>query len=481
MDNQIREQYIPNSFNKDILPTESSARTWKTRDYLTIWMGSVHNIPNYLVVGGLFALGFSVMQVFSAIMLAAILLALMMVLNGHAGSTYGIPFSIYLRSSFGEKGSIIIGTLRGVIAATFWFGFQTFAGSQAMLILIGKISPSFLTLGGDFNFFGLTLAQLIAFVIFWLFNIVFIIFGVDLLNRFTNILSIFVYVIFGGMAIWAVQLAGGIAPILNHIPQIAAGNEIILFIAGITAIIASWAAPIVNVSDFTRFATSTKAQVVGQSIGLVITYLLFAFASIAIIVGSEIAYGTPIWNVLDVVAYFDNYFAILLAVFTLCLTTLSVNITGNIVPAGYQMAALFPKKLNFKSGAFIISILGLIIMPWKWMEEATSIFTLLNMIGAMLGPVAGVMLAHYFIISKKKLDILSLYTGEGIYRYYFGFNIQAFFTIILTSLPCLLGQFIPMLEAFFQMSWVVGTGSAFILYILLARLFPQKASDRIHN
>lgn len=70
-----------------------------------------------------------------------------------------------------------------------WFGFQTFAGSQALSILLGKLWPGYLTLGGDWSFFGLTLPALISFLIFWLFNVALIYGGMDILGKFTNILS----------------------------------------------------------------------------------------------------------------------------------------------------------------------------------------------------------------------------------------------------------------------------------------------------
>ncbi len=470
-----REQLKKAGFNEDILPTKPEDRNWNVGNYATVWMGSVHNIPNYIAVGGLFALGMSVGQVFSVIISASILLAVAMVLNGHAGSKYGLPFSMLIRSSYGTKGAMIPGVLRGVIAAIMWFGFQTYAGSQALYILIAKLWPTFSTLGGDWNFFGLSLSGLISFLLFWLFNVALIYGGMGFLGKFTNILSPLVYIVFGGMAIWAIQLAGGIGPILAHTNTGASGNSVIVFLAGVTAIIAAWAAPIVNVSDFTRLARSTKVQAVGQTIGLVVTYVLFAVASIAIIVGSEIAFGTPIWNVLDVVARFDSAFAIGISVLTLCLTTLSVNVTGNIVPAGYQLASLFPKKLTFKSGATIAAIIGVLVMPWKLMENATSIFTFLNIVGGLLAPIAGVMLAHYFVVSKKELDLVELYSNNGKYNYTNGFNINALITTIVAGALCLIGNFVSFFQPLYSMSWIVGILSAFVLYSLLEMRNIKKA------
>lgn len=473
-----REQLKKEGFNEDILPTKPEGRNWNVGNYASVWMGSVHNIPNYIAVGGLFAIGMSVGQVFFVIMVASIVLALAMVLNGHAGSKYGLPFAMLIRSSYGNKGAMIPGVLRGVIAAIMWFGFQTYAGSQALSILIGKLWPTYLTLGGDWNLLGLSLPALISFLLFWLFNVALIFGGLDFLGKFTNILSPLVYIVFGGMAIWAIQLAGGIGPILAYTGEGASGNPVIFFVAGVTAIIAAWAAPIVNVSDFTRLARSTKAQAVGQTVGLVVTYLLFAIASIAIIVGSEIAFGTPIWNVLDVVARFDSTFAIAISVLTLCLTTLSVNVTGNIVPAGYQLASLFPSKLTFKSGAMIAAVIGILVMPWKLMENATSIFTFLSIIGGILAPVAGVMLAHYFVVSKAEIDLAELYSKNGKYNYKSGFNVNALVTTVIAGVLSLIGNFVPFFKPLYDMSWFVGIISAFILYSLLELRRNKSVSPR---
>lgn len=462
------EKAMADGYSADILPTKEEERNWGTGNFFTVWMGSVHNIPNYIAIGGLFALGLSVGQVFAAIMAASVVIATMLVLNGHAGSKHGLPFAMLLRLSYGPKGAMIPGVLRGVISAIMWFGFQTYAGSQALSILIGKLWPTYLTLGGDWSFLGLTLPALLSFLIFWSFNVALIYGGMGFLGKFTNILSPLVYIVFGGMAIWAINLAGGIGPILSYTGTGLPGNKIVIFFAAVTAVVAAWAAPIVNVSDFTKLAKSTKTQAVGQTVGLVVTYLLFAIASIAIIVGSEIAFGTPIWNVLDVVARFDGTFAIAISVLTLCLTTLSVNVTGNIVPAGYQLASLFPKKLTFKSGAIIAAITGILVMPWKLMENATSIFTFLNVIGGILAPVTGIMLAQYFILSKTNIDLNALYDSKkGKYYYTKGFNVNAIVTTIFAGAICLIGNFVPILKPLYDMSWFVGIITAFILYTLL--------------
>ncbi len=136
-----RKLFQQRGYSEDLLPKTQSQRTWKTFNYFTLWMGSVHNVPNYVMVGGFFILGLSTFSIMLAIILSAFFIAAVMVLNGAAGSKYGVPFAMILRASYGVRGALFPGLLRGGIAAIMWFGLQCYAGSLACLILIGKIWP----------------------------------------------------------------------------------------------------------------------------------------------------------------------------------------------------------------------------------------------------------------------------------------------------------------------------------------------------
>lgn len=39
-------------YNKDIMPKLLEQRNSSTFNFFTLWMGAVHNIPNYTAVGG---------------------------------------------------------------------------------------------------------------------------------------------------------------------------------------------------------------------------------------------------------------------------------------------------------------------------------------------------------------------------------------------------------------------------------------------
>jgi allantoin permease len=473
------QKYRERGYNEDLLPKGSSSRNWGTFNYFTLWMGSVHNVPNYIAVGGFFLLGLSASSISLAILFSSIFIAAAMVLNGAAGSKYGIPFSMLLRASYGIRGSLFPGILRGGIAAIMWFGLQNYAGSLALQILIGKLIPGFLTIGGSANIFGLSIPGFICFIIFCAINIGIALGGGALLNKFTAILNPLIYIVFGGMAIWVLSQVS-IVEVLSYSPEnvIVSGNKFFLFFVIVNAIVAVWAAPACSASDFTQNAISFKAQAIGQTLGLIVSYALFAFTSVVIIAGASIIYGADTWNILEIVQKWDSLFTSAFALIVLLMTTISTNATGNIVPAAYQLVATFPKKVNYRQGILIASVLSILTLPWKLMENSSSIYGFLDVIGGILGPVIGVMLANYFILIRQEISLNLLYTEESNFSYYKnGVNVLAIISTILAVILSLGGKFIPLLEPLSRLAWFVGVLSAFGIYVVLSSIYKPTAPD----
>ncbi|EHJ06800.1 allantoin permease [Staphylococcus simiae] len=458
-------------YNKDIMPKNSSQRNSSAFNFFTLWMGAVHNIPNYTAVGGFLLLGLSPLQVMFSLVISSFLIAMLLVFNGYAGSKYGIPFAMQLRHTYGDAGAKLPGILRGVVAGIGWFGIQTFAGSQALLILMNKLIPGYEDFGNGHTILGITIPALIAFLIFWAINFGIGIGGGETLNKFTAILNPLIYIVFGGMAIWGYMTAGGWHNIMNYdITTKTSGiiyPAILTFILIFNSLLGVWAGPGASVADFTQNAKSTRSQVVGQISGIVVAHLLFAISSVFIIIGGSIALGHQEWNILTIINEWDSIWAILIATGVLLMTTISTNATSNIIPAAYQLTALMPKWINYKRGVMIASILSIVIMPWKMMENQDSIFVFLNAIGAILGPVAGAMIVHFYFISKCKINIDKLYFDlnnkpKDLKR----INIPAYIATIVGVVISLLG-FIPAFRIIADFSWFIGFISTGVVYILL--------------
>lgn len=474
------EHYRARGYNDDMLPKTADKRNMGLKNYFTLWMGSVHNIPNYAAVGGFLFLGLSPMGVMFALVVSAVLVAAFMVINGEAGSKYGIPFAMHLRSTYGNLGAKLPGFLRGCVAAIAWFGLQTYTGSLALTIILGKLFPGFLELGGEAEVLGIGIPQLISFVIFWLLNLAIGLGGGGILNKFTAILSPLIYVVVIGMTVWAVNAAGGLGNILAFNPAPAEDfNPVYVFLMILNSVIAVWAAPGASVSDFTQNATSTATQRRGQTLSLLVAYVVFAFCSVVILIGASLATGTQHWDITTVIDSWDSVPVVIGATAVFLLTTISTNATGNIIPAGYQLAALFPKKLTYRSGVVIASLISFAIMPWKLMENSSSIYLFLNTIGAVLGPVAGVMIAHYYFVAKRKIDLDALYMDmdkQDRSNPYQGVNVPAYIATIAALVISLSGQIIPALSFISGISWFVGFFAAFAIYLVIRKFSTSQAN-----
>jgi len=473
------KKFTERGYNEDMIPKSDKQRNMSMKNYFTLWMGSVHNIPNYTAVGGFLFLGISPVNVMLAIVVSSVVVSTFMIFNGRAGSKYGIPFAMQLRSAYGNLGAKLPGFLRGCVAAIAWFGLQTYTGSLALLVIMGKIWPGFLDIGGTFDFFGISAPGLIAFAIFWVLNVLIGFGGGDILNKFTGILSPLIYVVIIAMMIWAINAAGGLGPILSY--DISAASEsvhpVLAYFMIANSILGVWAAPGSSVSDFTQRAKSTKDQMIGQTLSLVTSYILFAFSSVIILIGGSISFGIEEWNIVNIINRWDNLPAVIIATGVFLMTTISTNATGNIIPAAYQLTALFPKKINYRRGVIIASVISFIIMPWKLMENSDSIFIFLNFIGAVLGPLAGVMITDFFIVHKQRIDLNQLYMetkGKGDKSQYRGVNKAAYIATILGLLISFSGQFIPSISVISDISWLVGFVAAGVIYLLLKKLGPTK-------
>ncbi len=473
------ERFRARGYNDDMLPKTPAKRNMGVKNYFTLWMGSVHNIPNYAAVGGFLFLGLSPINVMFALVISAVLVAAFMVMNGEAGSKYGIPFAMHLRSTYGNLGAKLPGFLRGCVAAIAWFGLQTYTGSLALTIILGKLFPGFLQIGGGAEIFGITIPALISFTVFWVLNLAIGLGGGGILNKFTAVLSPLIYVVVIGMTVWAIGAAGGLGNILAYDAGATGSvNPVFVYFMIFNSVIAVWAAPGASVADFTQNATDTKTQRTGQTLSLLVAYVVFAFCSVVILIGASIHFDTQLWDITSVIDKWDTVPAVIGANAVFLLTTISTNATGNIIPAGYQLAALFPKKLTYRGGVIIASIISFVIMPWKLMENSASIYLFLNTIGAVLGPVAGVMIAHYYFVAKRTIDLEALYMdteNQDKANPYQGLNLPAYIATIAGLAISLSGQFIPALSFISNISWFVGFFCALVIYLAIRKLSPSNA------
>ncbi len=463
----------PELYNVDLAPIPQAKRRWTWLNYSTIWMGMVHNIVAYETAAALLSQGFSVWQALLAVIIANVVLVLAMWFNGVAGAKYGLPFPVLIRSAFGYKGAQIPVLLRAFVAI-FWFAVQSYAGSLAINALFGLLLPGWNSLS-QISFLGLQANVAIAFGLFWVLHALIISHGMQQIRHFELWAGPMV-IVMGLIAVgWAVSAAHGLGPLFSQPSRLSPAAFDTAFPLAVTGLIGVWATLVLNIPDFTRFARSQRDQVVGQAIGLPITAILFALISIVTTSGALAAFGSAISNPVELLQRFHNPVILVFGALTLIVATLSVNVGANVVSPAYDLVNLFPRKLHFVSAGILAIALGVLFVPWMWFNNATTIYDVLGAIGGALGPVAGLMLADFYVVRRQQYDAVNFFQRTGDFQYQNGWNVRGLLAFGIGLVGAFIGLLIPSLHVLYTYSWFVGIIASFVSYVLLMKPYAVSA------
>lgn len=469
-------------WNADLAPTTASQRTWTWVNISALWVGMAVCVPAYLLASGLIAQGMSGWQAMATVLLGNLVVLIPMVLIGHAGARYGVPFPVLLRASFGTIGARLPGLLRGLVACG-WFGIQTWVGGFAIYQILNAISGQAF-IGEPLAFIGIDTAQVVSFLIFWVVQVYFIAKGIESIRWLETLAAPFLILAALGLLAWAYVNGGGFGALLNQPSEFVAGGPREgqfwkVFWPSLTAMIGFWSTLSLNIPDFTRFARSQKDQIIGQTIGLPIPMALLAFVSVAVTSATAVVFGETIWDPVALAGRMGGAAAILGLVFLL-LATLTTNLAANVVAPANGFSNIAPKRISFKMGGYITAGLGIAIMPWKLLESAGSyLFVWLVGYSSLLGPIAGILIADYFFVRGCRLNTDAFYTRNGDYEYYKGWNIYALLALILGIAPSIVGFLTAVgvvsnapafLVEIYNYAWFVGAFTSAIIYYLLMRL-----------
>lgn len=466
--------------NADLAPVALDKRTWSRWDVAALWVGMAVCIPTYTMASSLIGNGMTWWQALLTVLLGNLIVLVPMTLNAHPGTAYGIPFPVLLRASFGIRGANIAALLRGVVACG-WFGIQTWFGGAALHATLAIIFGFDASGGTPIPALGISASQLTFFLIFWAMNVFFIWKGMESIKWLEVLSAPFLLAVGGLLMIWAVTQAGGFARIF----EASSPTKVVTwggFGAGLTAMVGFWSTLSLNIPDFSRYAKSQRDQLIGQAVALPTTMTFYSFVGIVVTGATVVIFGEAIWDPVQVVGKIGNKWLSALALIVLAVATLSTNIAANVVSPANDFSNLAPSRISFRAGGMITALIGILIMPWKLVADPSGyIFTWLIGYGALLGPIAGIMIADYHVYRNKILNVEQLYHPDGIYRFTHGFSLAglaAFFLAVLPNLPGFLAQtgiiagIHPWLGAIYQQAWFFGFALSFILYLGFRRISP---------
>ncbi len=458
----------PRFYNADLAPSKKEGRSWTAYSVFTLWANDVHSLGNYGFALGLFALGLGGWQILLALMVGAGLLFILLTLSGIMGHKTGVPYPVMSRIAFGVHGAQLASSVRGIVAIA-WFGIQTYLAASVLNVLLVMFFPV-LESWTETDFLGLSLLGWFSFTILWIVQVIIVSYGMEMIRRYEAIAGPIILVTFLGLAIWMLvrvdfSIAWSTDNALTGLPmwvQIFGGGALWVSIYGTF---------VLNFSDFTRAAKKRGSIIVGNFWGIPVNMLVFGLVVITFAGAQYKIDGTIISSPAEIVEAIDSPILVALASLSLLILTVAVNLMANFVAPTYALTNLFPRHLNFRKSAIISAIIGFAILPWNLYDSPIVIVYFLGGLGALLGPLFGIIMVDYWIVRKTKVNVPQLYTeaNDGEYFYHRGVNWRAIGVFIPSSAIALVLALVPTFSAISEFSWFSGAGIAAIAYFFVAR------------
>jgi NCS1 family nucleobase:cation symporter-1 len=476
--------------NEDLAAVAEKDRKWKTWNYAALWISMSLCIPTYMLASSLIEGGMNWWQAILTVLLGNSIVLVPMVLNGHAGARYGIPFPVFARASFGVRGANVPAILRAIVACG-WFGIQTWIGGFALYQMIKVWVPSVASLPAVFPAsWGLETGPAITFILFWLVNMLVVYFGVDSIRKLLVFKAIFLPIAALALLAWALWTAKGLGPILAQPSKFQTSSDFwAYFFPALTGMVGFWATLSLNIPDFTRYARSQRDQILGQAIGLPPSMTLFAFIGVVVTSATAIVFGSTIWDPVVLAGKFESPLLVTFAMIAVAISTLATNIAANIVSPANDFSNLAPARIDFRTGGYITGVLGILIFPWKLIADPTGyIFNWLIAYSSLLGPIGGIMIVDYYFVRRQLLAANELYERDGRYWYSGGVNWRAIAALALGIAPNVPGflttigavpkdAFWPWVSGLYHYAWFVGFGISGATYFALARKLMVPAGE----
>ena len=471
--------------NWELVSINPNDKNWNWKDLFFFWGINIQSVIAFSLIGSLYLVyELNVFVVLLGTLIGSVFIYLFANLIGKPSQKYGVPFPVILRSSLGIKGAKYFGLLRGLVGL-FMFGIQTYFLSKLISFLIRIFIFSFDDTLLDNDVFlifllGLNIIDWVAFS----FSILLQAYLFSKSHHFNrSIIKFSAITVYSGMLIFFfVVLLSDVKVVtvafadIFSLKDIFDKNNITPLITVAGTIFAYFSVIIVNYGDFSRYVKN-ESELKKGNLCLILNLLIFSFFTIFIIIGADIFLNKNLeiidrilTNPTDIVGKIDNTQLTVIVLFFIIFSSLSTNLIANYIPTQNTLLNFLPTKLNIKSTAILISIVGFIIgIFWLPLLSQIGILAFLDTFGAFFGPLFGVIVIDYYLIKKRTLsnkDIFSL-EDKGEYFYSNGWHIKAIYSVVLGFIFSASTIWNESFMNFYSYSWLIGAFISSLTYFLL--------------
>ena len=471
--------------NWELVSVNPNDKNWDWKDLFCFWGCNIQSVIGFSLIASLYLVyELNVFVVLVGTLLASILLYFLANLIGKPSQKYGLPFSVILRTSLGVKGAKYLGLFRGLVGI-FMFGIQTYFLSRLFSFLIRIFIFSYDNSILDNDIFlifllGLNIIDWVSFV----FTIILQAFMFSKSHQFNRTIIRFSAVtVYSGMLIffltvflYDVKVVSVAFIDIFSINNIFDKANLVPLITVTATIFTYFSIVIVNYGDFSRYVKNEDELKKGN-FALILNLLLFSFFAVFIVIGVDIFLNKNLENMeriltnpTDIIGKIDNIELTVLVLFFIIFSSASTNLIANYIPTQNTLLNLMPTKLNIKTSAIIIGLIGFFIgIFWLPFLSQIGILAFVDTFGALFGPLFGIMVIDYYLVKKTNLDNREIFSldSNGLYFYSNGWNLKAIYPLILGFIFAASPIWNESLMVFHYYSWIIGAFISSLAYYLL--------------
>ena len=466
----VADGYDPRLTNEDLAPLRE--QRWTSYNIFAFWMSDVHSVGGYVTAGSLFALGIAGWQVLVALLVGIIIVQVFANLVAKPSQRTGVPYPVINRSVFGVKGANIPAVIRGLIAVA-WYGVQTYLAATSLNIIWLKFVPGSASLL-DHSFLGLQALGWISFAVLWVAQAALFWRGMETIKRFIDFAGPAVYVVMIALAVYLVARAGwsNIDLDLHTGPPLTGWASISAMFGAIALVVSYFSGPMLNFGDFARYGRSFAAVKRGNLLGLPLNFLFFSVLTVVCASATVPVFGTLMTDPIETVQAIDTPFAILLGGLTFVIATVGINIVANFISPAFDFSNVSPQKVSWRMGGMIAAVGSVLLTPWNWYDSAEGIRFTLGILGSLIGPLFGILIAGYYLAGRQRVAVDDMYTMAPTGRYWFrgGYNPHAVLAVLAAGVPTIL---LTLFASVGDYGWFIGCALGFAVFALLERVRPM--------
>jgi len=467
----------PTPTHAEIAPLRQ--QRWSAYNVAAFWMSDVHSVGGYVTAGSLFALGLASWQVLVALVVGILLVQLFVGLVATPSQRTGVPYPVVNRAVFGVLGARVPALVRGLIAMA-WYGVQTFLAAQSLIVVALKFVPGSAALLGP-SFLGLSALGWISYGILWTAQGALFWRGMEGIRRFIDWAGPAVYVVMIALAVHLVVRAGpsAVSLDLSAGEPLSPGAAVPVMLSAVAIVVSYFSGPMLNFGDVSRYARSASAVRRGNLLGLPVNFLFFSVLTVLCASATVPVSGRLITDPIETVQALDAPVAILIGGLTFVTATVGINIVANFISPAFDFSSVAPHRISWRAGGMIAAVGSVVLTPWNWYGDDRAILWTLGVLGALLGPLFGILVVGYWSVARRRLAVADLYTRDprGAYWYSRGVNPNAMAALVGAGAVAVACAVLPpstgVLPWLSSASWFVGCALGAGLFWLLERLRPR--------